>query len=252
MKKQKKLVVGNWKMNPQSVADAKEIAGEVKKAVKSLRKTEVVLCPPFVFLPALSKVPKGNLFLGAQNANAEVFGSFTGEVSFSQLYQFGVEFVIVGHSERRRMGESDETVNKKIKSIINAKMTAIVCVGEAVRDHGGEYYNFIRSQIVSALKDVSKKSVGNVVMAYEPIWAVGAKESMSSRDLQEMSIFVRKVLKDLFGPFSDDMRILYGGSVDKTNAGELVREGNVAGLLVGRESLRAKDFVELIKSVDKI
>lgn len=239
-------------MNPQSVSDAKEIAGEVKKAMKLFRKTDVVLCPPFVFLPPLSSIPKGSLFLGAQNAHHEVSGSFTGGVSFSQLYQFGVEYVIVGHSERRKAGESDELINKKIKSVINAKMTAVVCVGESVRDHNGEYFDFIKNQIISAFKDVSKKSVEKVVIAYEPIWAIGVKEAMNTRDLHEMSIFIKKVLKDLYGPFSEDVSIVYGGSVDKVNADSLIREGNVSGFLIGRESLKPKDFIEIIKSVDNI
>lgn len=252
MKKQKKLVVGNWKMNPLTVGEAKEIAGSVKKVMNSVRKTEVVLCPPFVYLGTLSKFKKGSLFLGAQNVHNEVSGSFTGEVSFSQVSEFGVDYVIIGHSERRKMGETDEIVNKKVKAVINSKMNAIVCIGESVRDHGGEYFDFIKNQIILALKDVSKKAIENVVIAYEPIWAIGAKEAMSSRDLHEMSIFIRKVLKDLYGPFADDVRILYGGSVDKGNAESLVKEGNVSGLLVGRESLKTKNFIELIKAVDSI
>ncbi len=131
-------------------------------------------------------------------------------------------------------------------------MTAIVCVGESVRDHGGEYFGFIKNQILLALKDVSKKSIAQVVVAYEPIWAIGAKEAMSARDLHEMSIFIRKILKDLYGPFADDVRVIYGGSVDRVNAENLVRDGNVSGLLVGRESLKSKDFVEMIKSIDNI
>lgn len=239
-------------MNPQSVEDAKEIASEVKKAMKSVKKTEVVLCPPSVFLSTLSKTKQANLFLGAQNINSEVSGSFTGEVSFSQVLEFGVEFVIVGHSERRKSGETDEMINKKVKAVVNAKMTAVVCVGESTRDHNGDYFDFIKNQIVTALKDVSKKSIEKVVIAYEPIWAIGAKDAMTPSDLHEMSIFIKKVLKDLYGPFSEDVRIIYGGSVDKVNAESLVRDGNVAGLLVGRESLKPKDFIQTIKLIDSI
>ena len=240
MKRQKKLVVGNWKMNPVDVDDAKKLALSVKRAMRGVTKTQVVLCPPFVYLSPLSTVPKGALYLGAQNANPDMLGSFTGEVSYSQLYQFGVRFVIIGHSERRKMGESDELINKKVKSIVNSGMTAVVCVGESVRDHSGDYYSFVKNQIALSLKDISKKSLDNVVIAYEPIWAIGAKEAMSPRDLHEMSIFIKKVLNDLFGVLSSGVRVLYGGSVDRVNADLLVREGNVSGLLIGRQSLIAK------------
>lgn len=252
MKKQKKLVVGNWKMNPTSLEEAKSIADTVKRSTKNVKKTQIVLCPPFVYLSLLSNIKSNVLFLGAQDAHPETLGSYTGEVSFAELDQFGVSFIIVGHSERRKMGESDELINKKVKSVVNSGMTAIVCVGESLRDHHGDYFNFIKHQIISALKDISKKSLDRVVIAYEPIWAIGAKQSMSPEDLLETSIFIKKVLKDMYGAMSEGVRILYGGSVDRANCNRLVRDGNVSGLLIGRESLRAKDFVEIIKFVDLI
>lgn len=239
-------------MNPTGLEEAKKLARDVKRGTKGLKKTEVVLCPPFVYISPLSTLVGGSIFLGAQNANEKAEGSLTGEVSFSELYQFGVRFVIVGHSERRSMGESDEVVNKKIKSTIGGGMMAIVCVGESSRDKDGDFYDFIKQQIISALKNVSKNNLSSVVIAYEPLWAVGAKEAMSPRDLQETSIFIKKVLKDLFGASSQDVRILYGGDVDRVNSDKLVRDGFVDGLLIGRESLRAKDFVEIIKLVDAI
>jgi triosephosphate isomerase (TIM) len=251
-KKQKKLIVGNWKMNPVSVAEAKSLAVGVKRAMKNVKKTNVVLCPPFVYLPALSGIPTNTLFLGAQNAHDEELGSFTGEVSFSELGQFKVSFVIIGHSERRKIGETDELINKKVKSVVGCGMTAIICVGESTRDHNGDYLGFIRNQILQALKDVPKKLLNHVVIAYEPIWAIGAKEAMTPRDLHEMSIYIKKVLKDFAGNLTDDVKILYGGSVDKVNCDSLIKEGNVSGLLIGRQSIKAKDFVEIIKLVDSI
>ena len=252
MKKQKKLIVGNWKMNPVSLNEAKKIALDVKRSMRGVRKTQVVICPPYVYISPLSAYPSSTFFLGAQNVNPETLGSYTGEVSFSQLSQFKVGFVIVGHSERRKIGETDELINKKVKAVVNEGMTAIVCVGEPTRDGNGDYFNFIKNQIHSALKDVSKKLLNHVVIAYEPIWAIGAKEAMSPRDLHEMSIFIKKVLKDSFGVFADDTRILYGGSVDRANADYLVRDGNVSGLLIGRQSLKPKEFIEIIKLIDKI
>ncbi|MCX6701942.1 MAG: triose-phosphate isomerase [Candidatus Zambryskibacteria bacterium] len=252
MKKQKKLVVGNWKMNPQSLEEAKKLATSVKRAMRGIKKTNVVLCPPFIYLSSLSSSAGNSFFLGAQNANYEALGPFTGEVSFSELSQFKVDYVILGHSERRKMGESDELINKKIRAVVGGGMTAIICVGESVRDINGDFYNFIKQQITSALKDVSKKLLDQIVIAYEPIWAIGASAPVSPAELCEMSIFIKKVLKDLCGAFSGGIKVIYGGDADKVNADILVRDGNVSGLLVGRESLRAKDFIEIIKLVDAI
>jgi len=252
MKKPKKLVVGNWKMNPESQDDAKNIVKEIKKVSTSIKKTNVVLCPPFVHLSLFENSLKSPLFLGAQNTNHEYRGSFTGETSPTQLYDLGVRYVIVGHSERRKLGEDDELINKKLRAVVGGGMTAIVCVGESVRDESGDYFGFIKNQILHALRDVPKKLLGQVVVAYEPIWAIGAKESMSPADLLETSIFIKKVLHDSFGIAGDFIQVLYGGSVDKTNADRLVKEGNVSGLLIGRESLKPKDFVEIIKLIDSI
>ncbi len=251
MKKMKKLIVGNWKMNPIEVEDARDIVKAVKRASSKLKRSQVVVCPPFVYTSLFNKSKGGNFFLGAQNANHEMSGSFTGEVSYSMLYQLGVRFVILGHSERRKMGETDEQVNQKVKSVVNdGGMTAIVCVGEASRDHNGDYLELVKKQIHTALTDVPKKLLPQVVIAYEPIWAIGATVAMSPRDLHEMSIYIRKVLNDMFSIASDDVRILYGGAVDKVNAEELISEGNVAGFLVGRQSLVPKDFIEIMKAVD--
>ncbi len=252
MKKQKKLIVGNWKMNPIDEYNARDIVKKVKRASEKLKKSQVIICPPHLYLPLFTKTKSKNFLLGSQNAHYEVSGSFTGEVSFSMLYQFGVRFVIVGHSERRKMGETDEVVNRKVKSIVNSGMSAIVCVGESIRDHNGDYLEFIKKQIKEALNDVPKKILNQIVIAYEPIWAIGAREAMSSRDLHEMSIFIKKVLNDTFGSYSEDVRIIYGGSVDSVNADTLVKEGNVSGLLVGRQSLTPKDFIQIINSVDNL
>jgi triosephosphate isomerase len=252
MKKQKKLVVGNWKMNPGTLEDAKKIALTVKKSTSNLKKTHVVVCPPSVYLSSLSNMPSKNISLGAQDAFYESVGSFTGEVSFAQLPQFSVSYVIVGHSERRAMGETDEIVNKKVKRVVGAGMTAILCIGEKVHDSHGEYLHFIKQQLIDGLKDISKNSLDRVVVAYEPIWAIGAKEAMKAGDIHEVSIFIKKILRDMYGVMSGDVRVLYGASVSVFNVSEIMQGDFVEGLLVGRESLKAKDFVEIIKAVDSI
>ncbi|MES3005078.1 MAG: triose-phosphate isomerase [Patescibacteria group bacterium] len=252
MKKQKKLIVGNWKMNPESLDDAKKIARDIKRGVVNIKKTDIVLCPPFVYIPALSGTPKSPMFLGSQDCHSEDRGPFTGEVSITQLYEFGVRFVIVGHSERRKMGESEEVINRKIRAVVIGGMTAIVCIGENERDSHGDYYEVIKSQIHSALKDVPKKMLSSLVIAYEPVWAIGAKEAMSPNELHETSIFIKKVLRDSFGIASDGIRIIYGGAVDRVNADRLIKDGGVSGFLVGRESLKPKDFMEIVKLADSI
>lgn len=252
MKKPKKLVVGNWKMNPTSLEEARKIVSGVKRSMSKIKKTEVVFCPPYIYLAPISNYVNNNVLLGAQDANSETAGPFTGEVGHMQLPQFKVKFVIVGHSERRKMGDTDEIVNKKVQSVVSLGMTAIVCIGESERDANGDYLGFIKQQIQKALKDVPKKSFGNIVIAYEPIWAIGAKSAMTPLDLHEMSIYIRKILKDTYSIVGEDVRILYGGSVDRVNAVALIKEGNVSGLLVGRQSLEAKSFSEIISLVDSI
>lgn len=251
MKKTKKLVVGNWKMYPERLDEAKKIVADVKRVMPKVRKTNVVLCPPFVYTPIFSGIKKGALHLGAQTTNAKPSGSLTGEVSVSQLEQFNVDYVIVGHSERRKMGESDKDVNEKLKSVIDYGMTAILCVGEETRDHNGDYLGVIKNQLSNCLSGVEKKFLGQVVVAYEPVWVIGGREAMTPRDVHEMTIYIKKVLRDIFGDLSSMVLVLYGGAVDKFNAESIVRDGDVSGLLIGRQSLASKDFVEIIKLVDK-
>lgn len=251
MKKLKKLVVGNWKMNPLTLEEAKKIGRDVKKGVKNMRKTHTVMCPPFVYLSSLTGSVSNNLMLGTQNAHSEEFGAYTGEVSFSQIHQFKASCVIVGHSERRARGESDEEINKKVRSIVSDGMTAILCVGESVRDHHGEYLSFIKDQVLFGLRDVPKKLLDHMVIAYEPVWAIGAKSAMTPREIHEMYIFIKKILKENFGVLADGIRILYGGSVNPDNAGEIMKDGFVNGLLVGRDSVNPKNFIEIVKQVEK-
>jgi triosephosphate isomerase (TIM) len=252
MKKQKKLVVGNWKMNPVTLEEAKAIVRKVKTVGSKVKKTSIVLCPPHIYLPLVSSGKAANIFFGAQNAFHEGHGHFTGEVSFAQISEFNVDYVIVGHSERREMGETNEIINKKLLSVVGAKMTAILCVGEKIHDTHGDYLRFIKDQLLECLKNIQKNLVENVVIAYEPIWAVGADEAMKPQDIHEISIFIKKILRDTFGSFADHVQVLYGGDVTVSNATEIVRDGFVQGVLIGRESLKPADFIEIIKEIDSI
>ena len=246
----RKLVIGNWKMNPDSSEEAKRIIKEVKKAASNLTKTDVVACPPFVFAH-LVLGRSGSVALGAQDVFAEERGSHTGEVSALMLRDIGAEYVIIGHSERRAMGETDEVVARKVDAAVAAGLTAVVCVGEHIHDAQGAYLEPLKEQIRASLAKVTKKYVKNIVMAYEPIWAIGAKDAMDPAVVQEMMIFIRKVLSDMYGQSEvASLPILYGGSVNFRNAGDILEKGDVDGFLVGRESVNPPGFVELLKVVD--
>lgn len=247
------LVVANWKMNPQSAAEAKEIYSGTRRAAIKYKKVTTVVCPPAIYLQEFSRLKSKGVYLGAQNVFYEESGSYTGEISPYQVAGFGATHVIVGHSERRALGETDEVVNKKVLALHGAKLTAIICIGEAARDANGDYFALIRQELKTALKNVSKKNLlKNVVIAYEPIWAIGKSDAdaIKGSDMHEMSLFIRKVLMEIYKDkkiFS--VPILYGGSVTPANAEEIYLGGEVDGFLVGRASLSVPDFAAIIKIV---
>ena len=256
-------------MNPLTVAHAKRIVAEIRKTVRKIEHTTVVACPPFPFISfaipkiasasvsenskkAVSKA-KGVLLGGAQNVFFEESGAFTGEVSASMLADMGVSYVIVGHSERRKMGETDETISKKVNMVADKGMMAVLCVGEQDRDGQGAYLDFLKEQIRTSLTNFPKKALAQLIVAYEPVWAIGAKEAMTPGLIHEMTIFIKKTLSDMFGQEGAmTVPILYGGSVNFRNAAEIISVGEVDGLLVGRESVNPPGFDELLKVVDMI
>jgi triosephosphate isomerase (TIM) len=254
----KKLIVANWKMNPSSVRDAKKIFGGIKRATEKTRRVATVVCPPFVHLGALSLAlgtKSKKCALGAQDVFwIDGHGSFTGEISALQLKEMGSRYVIIGHSERRRLGETNEVVNRKAHACIRAGLTPIICVGESKRDSHGNYYHFLENQIKESLAKVKTKDALDVVVAYEPIWAIGEKASGADTpdELFQMTIFIRKILRKLYPRnITMNVPILYGGSANNTNAEGFLRDGGVQGLLVGRASLDTKIFGEMLNIADK-
>ncbi len=242
-------------MNPVTLDEAKKIASKIKRISPTLTSTETVICPPLPFIISCgSRKEVKHFHLGSQSASVEmVRGPHTGEVSAEMLHDIGVEYVIIGHSEQRARGESDVNVAKKIKAVIDAGLSPIVCVGELVRDEAGAYLEVLKNQIKHSLADVPLASVKSIVLAYEPIWAIGAPEPMKNEDIHESSIFVKKVFSDIFGVEAGlKVRVLYGGSVNYRNAPDIISYGKVDGLLVGRESVNSPGFVELLKAVDNI
>jgi triosephosphate isomerase len=255
MKKNKILVVGNWKMNPETAGKAREIFLGIKKEVNTLKNTKVVICPPYVYLSDLEKVnsPAGSsvVILGAQDMFWEKSGSYTGEISGGMLS--GEGYVILGHSERRALGETDDVVAKKLASAIKAGLKPIVCIGEKTRDLHGDYLHFLRAQIINSLGKLPKRLLDKIIVAYEPIWAIGKSEdeAMKPGDIHETALFIRKVLAEIYEQkVAVTVPVIYGGSVNHNNAKEMIVSGEVQGLLVGRESLNAKKFGELLKNVD--
>jgi len=254
----RKIIVGNWKMNPPTLDEAQAIFKKVKRTAANLTSTYVVVCPPLVYIPKFSplrlkRLLKTSVGLGAQNVFFESQGAYTGEVSAPMLKEFGVTHVIIGHSERRAAGETDEIVSKKVLAVLDAGIHPIVCVGEAERDIHALYLDTLRNQIRNSLSRVPKKLVSQLIVAYEPLWAIGAKDAMDPAVIEETVIFVRKVLADAFGQENTlNTLVLYGGATNFRNAPDIVSRGKVDGLLVGRESVNTPGFVELLKAVDAL
>ena len=260
----KKIIIGNWKMNPLTLKEAEKLFGAVAKNISGVKKTEVVICPPFLYLEKLRKFSR-KIKLGAQDAFWGDAGAFTGEISAEMLYNLGVKYVILGHSERRAMpvrqslgvggGETNEIINKKIKSALASGLRPILCVGENLRDENHGYFNLVKTQLEECLAGISKNSISKIVIAYEPVWAISStldRKDATPEDSKEMAIFIRKIISDKFGSDAGKMRIIYGGSANEKDAGSFLRDGGVDGLLPGRASLDAKKFAEIINIAEKI
>lgn len=250
-----KLIAANWKMNPETAEEARAIALALNKKAGKFGKAKLVICPPFLFLGEVAKaLSSKKIALGAQDLFVGAGVSHTGEVSAEMLKSAGVKYVIVGHSERRALGDTDEAVRAKLFGALEDDLKAILCIGEKERNHHGSQFEEIQSQIESALGKLPRKFVKNLSIAYEPVWAIGKsdKDAMKPAELHEMTIFIKRVISDLLGKKEiEKVSIFYGGSVTKNNAKEIVEKGNVDGLLIGRESLKVENFLELIEEVGK-
>jgi len=244
----KKVIAGNWKMNKDPI----EAAEFVKEFIPMVEDTEneVVICAPYLSLIGLVQFTKGtNIKIGAQNMHWENSGAFTGEVSPSMLSYIGVEYVVIGHSERRQyFAETDETVNKKLKSAFANELKPIVCVGESLEQReNGETQSIITNQTKLALEGLTNTQVENTIIAYEPIWAIGTGKTASSEDANNAIIAIRKEIEKIYGKdVSDKVIIQYGGSVKSSNAKELFNMSDIDGGLVGGASLATEEFSKIV------
>jgi triosephosphate isomerase len=239
-------------MNPVTREAAVALVRGIKKSTSRLASAQIVVAPPFVYIDSVGGEcsRSRSLALGAQDVFPLDKGSYTGEISLGMLQHAGVKYVIVGHSERRALGESDAAVQAKLAGVIKSGMTGIVCVGETARDASGQYLSYVEAQLRSALSGMSKSKLERVVIAYEPVWAIGTGTTPTSEDIHEMRLFIERVLADVYGRvYARKVRILYGGSVQQKNARELFSAGGVDGFLVGGASLRADEFAGIVKAV---
>jgi triosephosphate isomerase len=248
------VIAGNWKMH-KTPTQAARLAEVVVREVSSTDGVEVVVCPPFAALGAVARVIAGSrIGLGAQNLHWEKEGAYTGEISAEMLGDVGCRYVIVGHSERRQyFGETDESVNRKCAAALASGLTPIVCVGETLLERdAGRAYDVVAAQTQGALVGFAAAQVRGLIFAYEPVWAIGTGRSATPSQAGEMHAELRAILGRLYGDgVARDARILYGGSVNADNAGELLSQPEIDGALVGGASLQAGSFASIAKAARK-
>lgn len=245
------LVIANWKMNPATLVEAKTIAKATVAIAKKNTNATVVACVPHLYVLEVQKIAhKSPLHVGAQNCHVDVKGAYTGEHAAVQLKDAGANYVILGHSERRKLGEGNELIAKKVLAATVAKLHPILCVGEETRDTQGNFLTMIEAQVVSALSALPKSRLKDVIIAYEPIWAIGTGATATVADVEEMQMFIKKVLTKQFDrTIARNVRIVYGGSVNADNARELFVGSGVDGFLVGGASLKPVDFGKIVSAI---
>jgi len=253
----KTIIAGNWKMY-KTIPQAIELANGLKRELFELEPEaiDIVLCPPFTALSEVGEViAESNIQLGAQNCFFQDEGAFTGEVSPLMLKDAGVKFVIIGHSERRQyLGETNESVNKKIKAALLHGLTPIVCVGETLKDREeSSTFKVLDDHITNGLKGLSSQEVENLVIAYEPVWAIGTGKTATSAQAQEAQIYIRNLLTKMYNKeVAENLRIQYGGSVKPENITDLMQQPDVDGALVGGASLTVESFSTIVKKASEV
>ena len=249
------VIAGNWKMY-KDVNEAVEFTNSIKRSVFDVDNVEIVIAPPFTDLSEVGDMlVESNIGLGAQNCFWEEEGAFTGEVSPGMLKSVGCEYVIIGHSERRKyFGETDETVNRKIRAVVDHGLIPIMCVGETLEEReAGKTLEVVKVQVEEGLKGFEEKYLDPLIIAYEPVWAIGTGKTATPDQAQEIHAMIRKLVREMYsGSFAESRRILYGGSVKPDNIETLMREEDIDGGLIGGASLKADNFTDIIKTTAKL
>ncbi|MFC1888982.1 triose-phosphate isomerase [Thermodesulfobacteriota bacterium] len=244
------LIAGNWKMN-KTPNEAVAFTAQFIQNVEGCEDVGVVIAPPATALTSMAVALKGtNILLAAQNVHWEESGAYTGEISAGMLAEIGCRYVIVGHSERRQFfGETNETVNKRIKAVLNENMSTILCVGELLEERKSERTEaVIEEQVREGLDGINPDEMNNIVVAYEPVWAIGTGETATPDQAQHVHAFIRRLIKDLYdSSIAEEIRIQYGGSVKPSNAAELMAQPDVDGALVGGASLDPESFAGIVR-----
>ncbi len=248
MARMKAIVVANWKMHPETAAAAKRLLEVTKRAAASCKGLTIIVAPPSIYLREIAKA-RGKLACAVQSARAEKEGAFTGAISLVQAKDARCAYALVGHAERRAAGETNEETSAQLQEALALGISPILCVGERERSADGRHFATVKEQLRAAFAGVKSASIKKIIIAYEPVWAIGASTPMTPRDMHEMSIFIRKSTVELLGPAAMDVRILYGGAIDATNARAMLADGDVHGLLVGRASADATALKALLASI---
>lgn len=252
----KKIVAGNWKMNMDHASGVglfSEVINMINDEVHG--KQEVVVCPPYIHLNSLVQFLKPGLLvsIGAQNCNQNESGAFTGEISAAMLKSMGVDYVILGHSERRQyFAETDELLAEKVNTSLKNNLVPIFCIGETLDErNGGQYFEVLEKQLSKGLFHLTDEQFKHVIIAYEPVWAIGTGLTASPEQAQEIHAFIReKISHQYSSALADDITILYGGSCNPKNASELFSQQDIDGGLIGGASLKARDFIEIVKALN--
>lgn len=250
----KYLIAGNWKMNT-NIAEAVELASDILNEYVHIKNVDVLVCPPFTNIHHVKLKLEGSpIMIGAQNCHYEESGAFTGEISVDMLKSLGCDYIIIGHSERRSIfNEKDDLINKKARAILSKGLKPILCIGETLEERKAEKTNdVLGSQLSNDLDSISIESADDIVIAYEPVWAIGTGISAESEQIEDAHEFVRDFLKKRFPEFGDDILIQYGGSVKPDNADEILSIENVNGALIGGASLKAEKFIPIISAAQNL
>ncbi|MBL7071256.1 MAG: triose-phosphate isomerase [Candidatus Omnitrophica bacterium] len=248
------IIAGNWKMN-KTIPEAIELVSGLKRGVADITNIDIVVIPPYTALSEISDMlVETNIDVGAQDVYWEEKGAFTGQVAPSMLKDAGVKYVVIGHSERRQyFGETNETVNKKLKAALNAGLSPIMCVGERLEEReGGKAFDVIKDHVENGLAGFSKDDAQKIVIAYEPVWAIGTGKTATPQQAEEVHKYIRELLAKMYNEsVASEIRIQYGGSVKPENINDLINQQNIDGALVGGASLKVEQFIPIVKESAK-